>query len=147
MRHLKSIFLALTLICLTATSYGQAAIPKTPPAPITGVTGTRYPSWDTLIAAGIITKTFVDGGDKSLMAIQVNVKKISGTVAGWIDIRASLDTGATYTTIASVALKDTAGTKGYYFHYDYNPSYYWSAAITTTGTSSIATTVWKLPRP
>jgi hypothetical protein len=139
----KILILLLSLTCFTGTSYGQATIP---PAPIKGVTpGFTYPVWDTLATVGTTTKNWIISGTKNLVGVQVNVKKISGTVAGWINLNVALDTGATYTTIASVALKDTAF-KSYYFQYNYNPGYYYQTTVNTTGTSSVASSVWQLPR-
>ncbi len=135
----------LSLVSFAITSNAQTI----PPAPISGWSGSKYPEFDTLATAGTLTKSFIISGDKQMTAIQVNVAKYSGTLAGWVNLNCSIDTGATYFTYATLPLKDTtAGVyRSYYFNNNSNPGYYWQASINTTGTCAASIAIWKLPRP
>ena len=145
MKKLKSIIAVLILMCITAAGYAQKTIP---PAPITGWSGSLYPEYDTLATVGLLAKNFVISGKMSMVAVQINVAKYSGTLAVWVTLSCSIDTGATYFPYAVLPLKDTtAGVyRSYYFNNNSNPGYYWQWSVNTTGTCAASITTWKLPR-
>jgi hypothetical protein len=92
---------------------------------------------DTITAPGNATHEVTITGAKSALSFQVNVLKISGTVAGSITIYGSVD-GTNYETAAldSVALQDAS--QNYVFKHTSNNYLKYRITVTTTGTSSIS---------
>ena len=130
----------LALMCFTINLRAQTV----PPAPITGVEGSQYPVYDTNTSTGTTvtqTRAFIISGQRDVVALQVDVTKISGsgTVHGWVNFNVGIDTGALKDTTAGV-------TVSYYYNAPYNAGYYWSTGVTTTNTCSVQSAVWQLPR-
>jgi hypothetical protein len=145
--------LALTLILLFMTAgilITQMSATITPPAPIMGVNGDKYAPLDTITTAvgavGLKERKFVISGNRSLVAVHVNIAKISGTVKGYIAVAAGLDTNANFDVIGSKNLVDTAGTKAYILTWAYNPGYYYKVIVRDTGLSTISAASWALAR-
>jgi len=93
---------------------------------------------DTLTNADTLVKTFTSTAGYLFAAVQLNVKKISGTVAGTIKIEGSADNGSNFITLttANDTLTNTSNTKAYVF--TYSPAYYdhYKVTVITSGTVS-----------
>jgi hypothetical protein len=104
---------------------------------------------DTLTNADTLVKFLPATAGYNLLTLQLNVKKLSGTVAGKIIIEGSADNGSNYVTLttANDTLTNTAGTKPYVF--TYSPVYYTNYKVTviTSGTvSAVLLPYWTLKR-
>lgn len=127
---MKKILLFALMVGLFVTSNAQTAKLFTVNSRATG---------DTLNDADTLTKVLSATAGYNQLTFGLDVKKISGTVAGTISITASADNGATYgTTLTSVndTLTNTTGTKQYNFAY--SPVYYdhYKITVITSGTVS-----------
>lgn len=98
----------------------------------------------TLAVAGTKTYTATVTGGKSNLAFQMNITKNSGTVAGSIVLKGSIDGGTTYATLATHTLTDASAV--WLDTYAYNPCQKYQVIVTTTGTSSTTWQVWILYR-
>jgi predicted secreted protein len=98
----------------------------------------------TLAVAGTKTYSVTVTGAKKNITFQTNVTKNSGTVAGTIVLKGSIDGGTTYATLASHTLTDASAV--WLDTYAYNPCQKYQVVVTTTGTSSTTWQVWALYR-
>lgn len=100
---------------------------------------------DTLTNADTSTYTVTVSGSKSSVTFQVNVLKISGTIAGFVKLYGSAD-GTNYTSkaIDSVALENVSW--NYTIPRDYNPYAKYQLKVITTGTSSVSNRAWMMWR-
>jgi len=122
---MKKIFLFALMIGFFVTSNAQTAKIFTVDSRAKG---------DTLTDADTLTKVLSCTAGYNQLTIGIDIKKISGTVAGSITTAFSADNGATYTTEATDTLTNTTGTKSYV--YTYSPVYYdhYKFTIITSGT-------------
>lgn len=98
----------------------------------------------TLAVAGTKTYSATIVGAKQNIAFQTNITKNSGTVAGTILLKGSVDGGTTYATLATHTLTDASAV--WLDTYAYNPCAKYQIVVTTTGTSSTTWQCWVLYR-
>lgn len=98
---------------------------------------------DTVTNAGTKSYTLVVQGRKTDVSFQVNCTKISGTVAGTVQVLGTLD-GTNYAVVSSDTLVDAS----HVFSYSYTHNGYikYKVTITGSGTQSSSYTVWALYR-
>lgn len=100
---------------------------------------------DTLTNAQTVTKEVVIAGPKSNITFQVNVIKLTGTVAGTIKVFGSTD-GTTYGTTAVTTTNLTDATANYLIAYTTNSYKKYKVEIATTGTSTASERTYLLYR-
>jgi len=99
----------------------------------------NVPYRDTITNSQSKSRTSTIKGSKTDLAFQVNVNRISGTAAGYIQYQTSLDTGATFFTFRTDTLTNTSGVKAYYcvprlYLGTINPGQVYKVVYTGTGT-------------
>ena len=99
----------------------------------------NVPYRDTITNSQSKSRTSTIKGSKTDLAFQVNVNRVSGTAAGYIQYQTSLDTGATFFTFRTDTLTNTSGVKAYYCVPRYylgtnNPGQVYKIVATGTGT-------------
>lgn len=98
----------------------------------------------TLAVAGTKTYSVTITSGKANVAFQTNITKNSGTVAGTVVLKGSIDGGTTYATLASHTLTDASAV--WLDTYAYNPCQKYQVVVTTTGTNSTTVQCWVLYR-
>ncbi len=144
MKHFKSIMLALVLICTRAVSYGQT-ISECGVGMDIGDATADLDTITTSSSTGTKSHVFTLKGNQETVSGQIDVVKISGTVAGYIQYQVSVDGGTKYKTVATDTLTDATAT--YYHEWTERPQYYKALVTITTGTQSTAYRFWRCHRP
>ena len=99
---------------------------------------------DTLTNATSASHVIQVKGSKTNVVFQVNVKKISGTVGGYVQYAASIDTGANYKVLYTDTLANSDQVLLRAF--DRNPYSFYKITVTTTGTQKSVYVPWVLYR-
>lgn len=89
------------------------------------------------------SNVFTVTGSKSTLSFQVHLIKISGTMAGTINVLASVD-GTNYYVLGTASVTD--GTKSYGFNFAYNPAQKYKVEVVASGVSSYSAQPWILYR-
>lgn len=143
MKNIKSILLALALICTTAISYGQTASEcgvgmdaGDPSADLDTIT--------TSSSTGTKAHSFTLKGNQETVAGYIKVTKISGTISGYIQWQVSIDGGSTYYTVTTDTLSDASA--NYYHEWTQRPQYYKALVTMASSTQSTAYRFWRCHR-
>lgn len=144
MKHLKTICLALTLICTTAISYGQTKAECGVGMDIGDATA-DYDTITTSSSTGTKAHSFTLKGNQETVAGHIKVTKISGTISGYIQWQISSDGGVSYKTIATDTLSDATAT--YYHEWTERPQYYKALVTMSSSTQSTAYRFYRCHRP
>lgn len=126
---------AILLICA-----GVWAATESQTANISGSYRGKVGTRDTITNAETDT-TFINlTGDRADFTIQVDLYKISGTVAGTVKYFYSINGGLTWYLAETDNLSDASGT--FTYEKNYLPANAWAVVVATTGTSSASDEVW-----
>lgn len=97
-------------------------------------------SRDTLTNAQTDTTYINITGDRSDFTIQVDMRKLTGTVAGTVKYYYSIDGGLIWYLVETDTLTDA--TAAHTFEKNYLPANQWMVVAATTGTSTASNEVW-----